>query len=306
MSLWFRMYSDVINDPKVMRLPEAMRWHWVAVLCCASKNGGRVPAVSDVAFMLRMDEERAAAVLGGLQAAGLLDADPEGLAPHNWGARQFKSDTSNDRVKRFREKQRNGAVTECGNATGDGECNVTAAVTGTPPEQNRAEADTETGSRSDAGASRPAREPSRFDEFWKAYPRRDGPNPRKPAEAKFAALVKAGVDQQAVINAARKLGADEAARGNIGTRFIPQAMTWLNQQRWNDHAAVAAAPPSAADEAAQLEDAVRMFARSGRWSRWAGPEPGMTGCRASAELLARHGLSAEGQKLSGASAAAAA
>jgi hypothetical protein len=30
MSRWFGMYDDVINDPKVMRLSEAMRWHWVA------------------------------------------------------------------------------------------------------------------------------------------------------------------------------------------------------------------------------------------------------------------------------------
>lgn len=294
MSMWFRMYSDVINDPKVMRLPEAMRWHWVAVLCCSAKNGGRVPPVADLAFLLRLDEERAAAVLRGLLAAGLLDEDAEGLAPHNWEGRQFKSDTSNDRVKRFRDRQRN--------ATGNEERNVTAAVTETAPEQNRAEAETDT--RADADAPRPERMPSRFDEFWKVYPRRDGPNPRKPAEAKFAALVKSGVDQQAVIDAARKLAADEAARGNIGTRFIPQAMTWLNQQRWNDHAAVASASASPADEAAQLEDAVRMFARAGRWSRWAGPEPGMMGCRASAELLARHGLGLDGRKLPPASEAA--
>jgi hypothetical protein len=37
---------------------------------------------------------------------------------------------------------------------------------------------------------RPARAPSRFEEFWKAYLRRDGPNPRKPAQAKFNALEK--------------------------------------------------------------------------------------------------------------------
>jgi hypothetical protein len=31
-----------------------------------------------------------------------------------------------------------------------------------------------------------------------------------------------------------------------------------------------------------------MFAKFGRWSRHAGPEPGMTGCRASPELLVRY------------------
>jgi hypothetical protein len=44
-------------------------------------------------------------------------------------------------------------------------------------------------SRSVADATRPA-EDSKFEEFWRAYPRRDGPNPRKPAEQKFNALAK--------------------------------------------------------------------------------------------------------------------
>jgi hypothetical protein len=42
MSRLFGMYDDVISDPKVMRLSEAMRYHWVAVLCSASKNDGCV------------------------------------------------------------------------------------------------------------------------------------------------------------------------------------------------------------------------------------------------------------------------
>jgi hypothetical protein len=93
-------------------------------------------------------------------------------------------------------------------------------------------------SRSVASATRPS-EDLKFEEFWKSFPRRDGPNPRKPAEQKFAALVKTGVDPDVMIQAAKQLAADEAKRGNIGTRFIPQAVTWLNQQRWADHAASA-------------------------------------------------------------------
>jgi 5-methylcytosine-specific restriction endonuclease McrA len=99
------MYSDVINDPKVMRLPEAMRWHWVAVLCCSAKNDGQVPPTSDLAFMLRMKETATALILAELHAAGLLDMDETGFHPHNWDDRQFKSDTSNERVKKYREKR---------------------------------------------------------------------------------------------------------------------------------------------------------------------------------------------------------
>ena len=99
------------------------------------------------------------------------------------------------------------------------------------------EEEREEDSRSVAVATRPRADD--FEEFWKAYPRRDGPNPRKPAEQKFNALVKTGVDPAIMIARAKKLAADEAGRGNVGTRFIPQAVTWLNQQRWADHAAAA-------------------------------------------------------------------
>lgn len=136
--------------------------------------------------------------------------------------------------------------------------------------------------------SKPTEPASRFDEFWQCFPRRDGPNPRKPAEQKFNALVKTGVDPQIMIDAARKLAADEQKRGNIGTRFIAQAATWLNQTRWIDHAAIAF------EETAQTEidwDAqVARFKRGIGWSaKWYGPEPGQYGCRAPPDVLAKYG-----------------
>lgn len=90
----------------------------------------------------------------------------------------------------------------------------------------------EDNSRSVAEATRPSA--SGFDEFWKAYPRRDGPNPRKPAETKFNALAKTGVDPAMMIAAVKRMATEQAK--DVGTRFIPQAITWLNQQRWADHA----------------------------------------------------------------------
>lgn len=92
------------------------------------------------------------------------------------------------------------------------------------------------GSRSVADATRPG-EHAKFEEFWRSFPRRDGPNPRKPAEQKFSALAKTGVDPDVMIAGVKQLAIDENRRGNIGTRFIPQAVTWLSQQRWTDHAA---------------------------------------------------------------------
>lgn len=119
-------------------------------------------------------------------------------------------------------------------------------------------------SRSVAKATRP--DASRFEEFWQAYPRRDGPNPRKPAEQRFATLVKSGVDQQTMIDAAKELCEAEQKRGNIGTRFIPQALTWLNQQRWSDHAAVAMMQALAAAE--NLSKKVHVKSDTPQWRAW--------------------------------------
>ena len=76
-----------------------------------------------------------------------------------------------------------------------------------------------------------------FKRFKAAFPRRDGANPWQPAEKKFNALVKTGVDPEVMVRAAGDLAREEAARGNVGTKFIPQAITWLNQQRFADFAA---------------------------------------------------------------------
>jgi len=122
----------------------------------------------------------------------------------------------------------------------------------------------ETDSRSVAKATRPSA--SRFDEFWKSYPQREGPNPRKPAEDRFNSLVKSGVDPQTMIDAAKSLCEAERQRGNLKTRFIPQALTWLNQQRWSDHAAVAMVQALAASDS--FSKKVHVKAETPQWAAW--------------------------------------
>jgi len=258
MSRWFRLYDDLINDPKILKLPEAMRWQWVAVLCIASKSDGELPHLEDMAIQLRVTTAKATEIVTYLVKAGLLDKTETGFSPHNWQGRQYKSDVSTERVKRFRNGKRN----------------VSETVSETEDEtfqkrHQRTETEAETDSKAIAlGACAPhARKSDRFAEFWSAYPRRDGPNPRKPAEQRFASLVKSGVDPGMMIEAAKKLAVDEAARGNVGTRFIPQAQTWLNQKRWSDHAAVAMLQTLQAAE--NLSKKVHVKADTPQWDAWA-------------------------------------
>jgi hypothetical protein len=205
MSRWFRVYDELVDDPKVQCLAPELFRALVNLWCIASRHKGRLPPIAQVAFALRTTPERAAAVVAELRTAGLLDDDAGGVRPHNWDGRQFKSDGSNERVGRFRQRQRNGG------------CNVTETAKETPP-QTETESETESDSESETKQedAREARARS-FEEFeqkvWAPYPRTPVMSKdqawrawRKAAEADCAAVVAA----------------------------IPRYAAWLRQQK-RDH-----------------------------------------------------------------------
>jgi len=94
-----------------------------------------------------------------------------------------------------------------------------------------------------------------FEVFWKVKPKREGPNPKKDAKLKFVRLVAKGHDPQTIISAAKAWAvADDKA-----TRFVPMAITWLNQERFSEYQ-TASKVPNTPD---------RMQAR-GQWWVWNG------------------------------------
>jgi hypothetical protein len=70
-------------------------------------------------------------------------------------------------------------------------------------------------------------------DFWQAYPKRDGSNPKTPALDKFQKLVKSGESPAEIIEGARRYAARFAKSGD-DRKFVAQAVTWLNQRRWED------------------------------------------------------------------------
>lgn len=112
MSQWFRMYAEVLDDPKVQRLNGEDFKGWVNILCLTAKHNGALPAASDIAFALRMDDKKAGKLLQRLVSCGLLVEDETGLKPNKWDTRQYKSDVSTSRVKRFRERSKKQGETE--------------------------------------------------------------------------------------------------------------------------------------------------------------------------------------------------
>lgn len=147
MSRWLRINEDCIDNPKILKLPEALRWQWVALLCVASKNDGVLPPIDDVALCLRVPEAKAAEFITKLVKARLIDRVGDNFVPHNWTKRQFKSDSSTERVRKHREKHGNVSETVTRNVSSS----VTETVTVTPPEQSRTETEAEH-SKADARA----------------------------------------------------------------------------------------------------------------------------------------------------------
>jgi len=129
---WFRFYNEALDDPKVQRLDGDTFKTWVNLLCLCARHDGLPKSIQDISFALRVDLHGCSTVLSRLADAGLLDrlhggVDGMHYAIHAWDKRQYKSDTSTERVKRFRERS----------------SNATETVNETPPD-TESETDTET------------------------------------------------------------------------------------------------------------------------------------------------------------------
>jgi uncharacterized protein YdaU (DUF1376 family) len=118
---------------------------------------------------------------------------------------------------------------------------------------------------------------SLFDRFWTAYPHRgEHSDPKKPAREKFARIVRGGIDAETVIRAAARYAA--TVRGRDPEK-VAQAITWLNQARWEQYSA-SSAPAAAAPASGPLEQEVarwrarlELYVASGHWFAEYGSRP---------------------------------
>ena len=108
--LWFRAYSEIIDDEKLRLLAFEDRWHYVAILCC--KSLGILDDDCDqqllrrkIAVKMGVQVRELDEISRRLAEVGLIDQDS--LQPIKWDDRQFESDTSKERMRRYRERQRN-------------------------------------------------------------------------------------------------------------------------------------------------------------------------------------------------------
>jgi hypothetical protein len=252
---------------------ERVVWIWGAILESAAEvnDGGRFDLdMDEVAHFLRCDVTVCNGVVTALTDKGRVTGDRVA----NWDKRQWKSDDSTDRVRKHRSNKKRNKIKDGCNI----ECNDDETL------RNGPETETETETEKKESSRAPRVETRKFEEFWKEYPKRKGDNPKSPARKAFEAAVRQGADPDAIISGVRRAKARNTDK--IGTEFIPQAIKWLRDRRWEDYQDDHDPPngPLIPDDAA-----FEFFKKFKRWHRDYGPEPGKPGCRASPEVLAKYG-----------------
>jgi len=106
---WLRLYSSILNDSKIMLLPEVLRWRYVGLLCIASesKDRGVIPSDEEVLFKLRISENEWVVTLQTFIDRGLVEKDGGVCRVHGWSKRQYESDDSAPRVQKHRYNKSN-------------------------------------------------------------------------------------------------------------------------------------------------------------------------------------------------------
>lgn len=105
---WFRFYKEFAGDPKVQSMGEKHQRRLVMLLCLKCDESLEKLKDEEIAFALRITMEDLTESYEIFQEKGFIDFDDEGtILMINWNKRQFKSDSSTERVRKYRERKRN-------------------------------------------------------------------------------------------------------------------------------------------------------------------------------------------------------
>lgn len=132
---WFRLYAEFATDPKVQSMSETFQRRFIMLLCYKCNDDLQQLSEEELAFAMRIDAEELKKTKEALLKKGFIDQNWVIL---NWDKRQFKSDSSSDRVRLHREKKKSGIKDE-ENETLQKRCR---SVTETAPDTDT-ESDTE-------------------------------------------------------------------------------------------------------------------------------------------------------------------
>ena len=105
---WFRMYAEMPDDPKIGTLSDAAFRTWVELLCVACKigKGGKTDLTEETLnWALRRNVTETLQEL--LQKHLVTVSETKTIEIINWNKRQYLSDNSTERVRKYRENKKN-------------------------------------------------------------------------------------------------------------------------------------------------------------------------------------------------------
>jgi len=206
---WFRLYSEFATDPKIQMLGEADQRRFVMLLCLKCCNGDVTLQDTEVAFQLRISNEEWAQSKALFLQKGIIEDDN---TPSAWDKRQFVSDSSAERVRRFRERHKQPQK-------------KVRNVTVTPPDtESDTDTDTEESTTMAASLKRPKDNPQKDTalqtacrETWAAYSSAYATRYGTPP-------VRAARQNAQVKQIVQALGADEAPQ--VAAWFVRHPESW--------------------------------------------------------------------------------
>lgn len=230
---WFRLWHDMIDNPKIQNLPNKLFKAYINTLCIASANDprGSLPNLTKYAFKMRVKPGEAKKILEELENLRLVSNANSIFFIHDWDEHQKNSDDIAVRVQRHREKSNvTGSVTETENVTETPLNNKDKERRGEEKEEERREEKNPPTPRKREGGLCG----SAFDEvFWPNYP------VKKSKEDARKAWLKLNPNDEliATMLKAIKNQAKEKEALNSVNAFCspwPNPATWLNGRRWED------------------------------------------------------------------------
>lgn len=106
---WIRLYRESLHDPKIVTLSDRQHRAWHNLLLIAD-DAGMLPPMRNVASHMRVSITEATQLVAELIEAELVDVEaidgPSVYRLHGWSKRQYVSDSSTERSRKFRAKSR--------------------------------------------------------------------------------------------------------------------------------------------------------------------------------------------------------
>jgi hypothetical protein len=128
---WFRLYSEFAFDPKVQSMSEVMQRRFVMLMCLRCTDDLGKLSDEEIAFALRIPVEEIEETKAVLTSKDLL---VDGWYIRAWDKRQYRSDDSKERARRYRERQKANTVTPPSPLR---HANITAQDTDTDSEESK-------------------------------------------------------------------------------------------------------------------------------------------------------------------------